>query len=220
MRKSIESVLPGVVGMFVNSIVDDLYRQSAGGISLAVFVMLWSAGKGMMALMRGLNAVNEVDEDKNYIYVRLMAALYTILLILAVILSIGVGGFGKYICKRFLERTPSLGLVAALFEQFQFVYAWVVFTVLFALIYSYVPGRRQEFLMQLPGALFTAVIWNGFSIVFSAYLEYFGDFGVYGSLATVVIVLLWLYSVSYITMIGAHINRSLAEGELGKVWRK
>ena len=209
LRESIGTVLPGVIGMFLNSIVADVYRQSAGGISLAVFVMLWSAGKGMMALMRGLNAVNEVDEDKNYVYVRIIAALYTVLLILAVILSIVVSGFGKYIIEKFFERIPSLGFIAALFERFQFIYAWGVLTVLFMLIYSYVPGQRQKFLMQMPGALFTAVIWNGFSLVFSAYLEYFGDFGVYGSLATVVIVLLWLYSVSYITMIGAHINRYL-----------
>jgi len=79
--------------------------------------------------------------------------------------------------------------------------------VLFMLIYSYVPGQRQKFLLQFPGAFFTAIIWNGFSLIFSAYLEYFGDFGVYGSLATVVIVLLWLYCMSYIVMIGAHINR-------------
>lgn len=210
LRESIDAVLPGVVGMFVNSIVADLYRQSAGGISLAVLVMLWSAGKGMMALMRGLDAINEVGEDRrNYIYVRCIAALYTVLLILAVFLSVGVGGFGKYVFNLFLERIPGLGFIAALFERIQFIYAWGVLTLLFMLIYSYAPGRRQEFLMQMPGALFTAVIWNGFSIVFSAYLEHFGDFGIYGSLATVVIVLLWLYSVSYITMVGAHINRSL-----------
>ncbi len=78
---------------------------------------------------------------------------------------------------------------------------------MFMLIYSYVPGKNQKFLLQMPGALFTAVIWNGFSFVFSAYLEYFGDFGIYGSLATVVIVLLWLYWMSYIVMAGAHINK-------------
>lgn len=207
LRESIEAVLPGVIGVFLNSIIADVYRQSAGGISLAVLVMLWSAGKGMMALMRGLNAVNEVEENKNYIYVRLIAALYTILLILAIIFSIGISGFGKYLVKMLLDSIPGIGFIASLLGRFQFIYAWIVLTVLFMLIYSYVPGKRQKFFMQMPGAVFTAVIWNGFSLVFSAYLEYFGDFGIYGSLATVVIVLLWLYSVSYITMIGAHINR-------------
>ena len=219
LRESIDAVLPGVIGVFLNSVIADVYRQSAGGISLAVLVMLWSAGKGMMALMRGLNAVNEVEESKNYFYVRIIAALYTILLILAVIISIGISGFGKYVFKLLFDHMPGFGFVVSILERFQFVYAWIVLTVLFMLIYSYVPGRRQNFLLQMPGAVFTAVIWNGFSLVFSDYLEYFGDFGIYGSLATVVIVLLWLYSVSYITMIGAHINRYFMPA-IEKLWGK
>lgn len=207
LRASIDAVLPGVIGVFLNSIIADVYRQSAGGISLAVVIMLWSAGKGMMALMRGLNAVNEVEETKNYIYVRVIAAVYTVLLIVAVVLTVGISGFGKHIVRMLLNYIPGAELIASILGRFQFVYAWVVLTVLFMLIYSYVPGHKQKFLMQMPGAIFTAVIWNGFSLGFSAYLEYFGDFGIYGSLATVVIVLLWLYFMSYIVMIGAHINK-------------
>ena len=207
LRQSIDAVLPGVIGVFLNSIIADVYGQSAGGVSLAVLVMLWSAGKGMMALMRGLNAVNEVEEKKGYLYVRVIAALYTVLLIVAIVISMVFSGFGKYIITMFIDYIPGGDILYHVLTRFRFLYAWIVLTILFMLIYSYVPGQNQKFLLQLPGALFTAVIWNGFSLVFSAYLEYFGDFGIYGSLATVVIVLLWLYWMSYIVMIGAHINR-------------
>ena len=216
LSASVDSALPNVIGMFFNSIIADVYGQSAGGISLAVLVMLWSAGKGMMALMRGLNAVNEVEEDRNYLYVRVVAAVYTLLLIAAVIISMLFGGFGKFIVTMVIDNLPGRNFLYSILDQIRLVYAWVVLTALFMLIYSYVPGQRQKFLMQLPGAVFTAVIWNGFSLVFSAYLEYFGDFGIYGSLATVVIVLLWLYSVSYITMLGAYINRWFRMMDRGK----
>lgn len=219
LRESINAALPGVIGMFLNSIIADVYGQSAGGISLAVLVMLWSAGKGMMALMRGLNAVNEVEEEKNYLYVRVIAAVYTILLIVAVIISMLFSGFGKFILKMFIDSLPGGGVLYSVLGRIRFLYAWIVLTVLFMLIYSYVPGRRQKFLMQMPGAIFTAVIWNSFSLVFSAYLEYFGDFGIYGSLATVVIVLLWLYSMSYIVMVGAHINKYFRPAN-EYIWKK
>ncbi len=207
LRESIDAMLPGVIGMFLNSIIADVYGRSAGGISLAVLVMLWSAGKGMMALMRGLNAVNEVEEEKNYFFVRVVAATYTILLIAALVISMVFSGFGKFILKMLIDSIPGGDMLYSVLGRVRFLYSWIVLTVLFMTIYSYVPGRRQKFLMQLPGAFFTAIIWNGFSLGFSVYLEYFGDFGVYGSLATVVIVLLWLYCMSYIVMIGAHINR-------------
>ena len=207
LRESIDAMLPGVIGMFLNSIIADVYGRSAGGISLAVLVMIWSAGKGMMALMRGLNAVNEVEEEKNYFFVRVVAATYTILLIAALVISMVFSGFGKFILKMLIDSIPGGDMLYSVLGRVRFLYSWIVLTVLFMTIYSYVPGRRQKFLMQLPGAFFTAIIWNGFSLGFSVYLEYFGDFGVYGSLATVVIVLLWLYCMSYIVMIGAHINR-------------
>lgn len=207
LRQSVDSVLPGAIGLFLNSIISDVYRQSASGVSLAVLVMLWSAGKGMMALMRGLNAINEVEEHKSYLYVRLIAAFYTILLIVAIILSMLFNGFGKLILQMITNIIPGGNVLYSLFTRIRFIYIWIVLTVLFMLIYSYVPGQNQKFLLQFPGAFFTAIIWNGFSFIFSAYLEYFGDFGVYGSLATVIIVLLWLYGMCYIVMIGAHINR-------------
>lgn len=207
LKQSVDSALPSVIGVFLNSIIADVYGQSAGGISLAVFVMLWSAGKGMMALMQGLNAVNEVEEDKNYLYVRVIAAVYTVLLIAAIIISMLFGGFGKFIIKVFLANLPGGDILYSVLDQIRFVYAWAVLTVLFMLIYSYVPGQKQRFWMQMPGAVFTAVIWHSFSLVFSVYLDYFGGFGIYGSLATVVIVLLWLYGMSYIVMVGAHINK-------------
>lgn len=206
-RQSIESILPGVIGVFLNSVIVDVYRQSAGGVSLAVLVMLWSAGKGMLALMRGLNAINGVVEKKSYIRVRMIAAVYTVLMIAAVIISILFSGFGKFILKLFTDNIPGGSVLYSLLGHLRFLYAWVILTVLFMLIYSYVPGRRQLLFLQVPGAVFSAIIWNVFSWGFSIYIEYFGDFGVYGSLATVVIVLLWLYCMCYIVMIGAHINQ-------------
>ena len=125
LRQSVDAVLPGVIGLFLNSIISDVYGQSAGGVSLAVLVMLWSAGKGMMALMRGLNAVNEVKEDKNYLYVRLIAAFYTVLLIAAVIISMLFNGFGKLILHMLAEIIPGGSIVYSLFTRIRFVYIWL-----------------------------------------------------------------------------------------------
>ncbi len=218
-RQTVEDILPGVIGVFLNSIIVDVYRQSAGVVSLAILVMLWSAGKGMLALMRGLNAVNEVEETKNYFVVRLIAAVYTVLLIAAVIVSVLFNGFGKFILKLLIDKIPGGSFLYSLLGHFRFLYTWVILTVLFMLIYSYVPGRRQRFLMQMPGAVFSAVIWSVFSWGFSNYVEYFGDFGIYGSLATVVIVLLWLYFMCYIVLIGAHINRYFQPTN-ERIWQK
>ena len=66
-----------------------------------------------------------------------------------------------------------------------------------------------------PGAVFTSVAWAVFSYVFSIYLEYASNMSVlYGSLTTLVVVMLWLYFCMYLLFIGAEINQYLSAPEL------
>jgi membrane protein len=60
---------------------------------------------------------------------------------------------------------------------------------------------------QLPGAVFSAVVWYIFSWIFSLYVNRSGSSSVYGSIATPVFMMIWLYSCIYIFLIGAFINR-------------
>jgi membrane protein len=82
-----------------------------------------------------------------------------------------------------------------------------VATFLFAMIYTFVPSAKMTFVYQIPGAVFSAVVWYIFSWLFSLYVDLSGYFSVYGSIATLMIMMIWLYFCIYIFMIGAFINR-------------
>ena len=93
--------------------------------------------------------------------------------------------------------------------------ALVILALLFAVLYTYLPNRKMAFIRQLPGAVFTSVAWAVFSYVFSIYLEYASNMSVlYGSLTTLVVVMLWLYFCMYLLFIGAEINQYLSAPEL------
>ncbi|MCD7765655.1 MAG: YihY/virulence factor BrkB family protein [Lachnospiraceae bacterium] len=82
-------------------------------------------------------------------------------------------------------------------------------------MYSYLPGRRMRFSSQLPGAIFASISWSIFSFIFSMYLDYSTNMSViYGSLTTLVVVMLWLYVCMYLWFIGAEINHYLMAPEL------
>ena len=104
----------------------------------------------------------------------------------------------------------NLFVVWSLIRNLRFLVSWGVLTLLFAVIYSYVPSVRQKFLYQLPGAAFSAIVWSIFSFFFSVYIKYFNGFSTYGSLTTIIIILLWMYFCFYIIMIGAFLNRYFA----------
>ena len=86
--------------------------------------------------------------------------------------------------------------------HFKPLFSWGILTLVFMVIYAYVPNVKLKLTKQFPGALFTAISWNLFSWGFSAYIERFNDFGVYGSLSTIIVVMMWLYFCMYLLLVG------------------
>ena len=74
-------------------------------------------------------------------------------------------------------------------------------------MYTYIPSARLRYVYQLPGAVFSAVVWYAFSWIFSMYVNSTDSYSLYGSLATPVIMMFWLYFCIYIFLIGAFINK-------------
>lgn len=184
LLKAVRIVAPNVIGDFFTTLILDVYSSSIKVVSLAVVVTLWSAGKGMLALIRGLNVMNEVKEHRNYFLIRIIAGVYTVVLLLVVVMSL---------------------VFLSVVMKYRFL-LWLILTFFFALIYAYVPNKKTRLRKQIPGALLSAISWIFFSWGFSLYIKYFGGFGGYGSLTTIVLVLIWMYFSMYILLIGAKIN--------------
>lgn len=205
----VTDVLPDQIDPLAESLISEVYDKSAGILSVAIIATVWSAAKGVLALMRGLNALNGVEEKRNYFVVRGIASFYTLVMLVGVILSLFVMVFGDQLVRLALHRLPQLQSVVEFSMNFRFLLIWAVLTVLFAAVYAYVPNRKLAFKDQIPGAVFSAVAWSIFSWAFSYYLTYGNTYGIYGSLSIIIIVLLWMYFCMYIIMIGAYLNRYL-----------
>ena len=203
----VTDVTPDQVDPLAESLISEVYDKSAGILSIAIIATIWSAAKGVMALMRGLNVVNDVEEQRNYFLVRIIASFYTVVMLLVVILSLFVMVFGDQLVAVTLHRLPQLQTLVSFVMNFRFLFVWAVLSVLFAAVYAYVPDKKLVFKEQIPGAVFSAVVWSVFSWAFSYYLTYGNTYGIYGNLSIIIIVLLWMYFCMYIIMIGAYVNR-------------
>ena len=137
---------------------------------------------------------------------RAIASFYTLVMLVVVILSLFVMVFGDQLVSLALHRIPQLQKVVSFAMNFRFLFVWAVLSVLFAAVYAYVPNKKLAFAEQIPGAVFSAVVWSIFSWAFSYYLTY----GIYGSLSIIIIVLLWMYFCMYIILIGAYLNQYFA----------
>lgn len=204
---AITQFTPDAMEGLVVGIVSDVYARSAGTITVFAIVTIWSASKAMLALIHGLNAVNDFEERRNYFVLRFIASIYTVIMLVAMILALIVMVFGNVIVNLLLADIPPLHLLVQFIMHFRFLFSWVVLTLIFAMIYAYVPNSKMRFKAQIPGAAFSAVMWGAASYAFSVYVDHFNGFGTYGGLTTVVILMFWFYLLMYILLIGAHINR-------------
>ena len=197
-------------GIIVN-IIEDVYVRSAGVLSVAIILTLWSAGKGIMAIIRGLNALNDVEEERNYFVVRTVSSFYTLIMLLILLVSMIVLVFGNHLVRMLITRIPQLEMLFSLLLNLRFLFVWGLLTLIFAAFYTFLPSKKLLFREQLPGASFAAVIWSIFSWGFSMYVNRGGAFSIYGSLAIIVIFLLWMYFCFYIILLGAYINKRMEE---------
>lgn len=200
-------VMPAPVVPIMEELIKSLYQSSVGVMSFAAIMTVWSAGKGMLALMRGLNAMNGVVEDRNYVVQRILASVYTVIFLIILLLSLIVMVFGRTIVRVLSAHFPLLSHLISLFETLKPLYSWGILTIAFMFLYAFVPNCRLKLRDQFPGALFSAVSWNLFSYVFSIYIENFNGMSIYGSLSTIVVLMLWMYFCMYLLLAGAHINR-------------
>ena len=204
-------IMPTMLHSLIVSIVDDLYVKSAGTVlSVTALTALWSASKGMLGIERGLNRIYGTFKHQNYILQRIFCAVYTLLFMLVCVMSLVLLIFGNNLERLLFRSFPILAPTASLVIHLRSLFSLAVFLFTFVGIYTILPAKKQKPQHQLPGAVFTAVLWLVFSYAFSIYFTHFSNFSyMYGSLTAIVLLMLWLYICICILFIGAELNRFL-----------
>lgn len=211
---AINKFAPDTISNFLTTIVNELFSKTSTAplISVTAVSTLWLSSKGIMALYLGINNVYKPEKMPNYFYSRLIAVLYTLIFIAALLLTIIVFGFGSKIQDFLSLRLPFAGTIVAFFMNIRILLFAIILTLVFAGFYSFLPRSKKGFKYQLPGAVCAAAGWMLFSFFYSIYIEYFSNYSyVYGSLAAIVFLMLWLYFCMNIFLYGAEINKLYEE---------
>ena len=166
-------------------------------LSVSALTALWSAGRGMYGIVRGLNAVAGLREDRSWLRVRLVSAGYTMLFILVLLMTLTFHIFGgKVLILRGIRGLGGLRFVILLLIQ----------TFVFCAMYQFLPCRRRSIGECFPGAVLASLGWTAVSAGFSWYAGRFP-----GGLYLAVMAMVWLYVCVCIIFAGAALNRLLRE---------
>lgn len=202
----LESVIPGASNHYIYSIVSEAYKMSGSLLPITVIMLLWTCARGMLGLMYGLNQIYDVREDRGYFHLRFLATIYTVLLMILFSLMLVLMVFGHNIADLLQQYLPDLNIPFQLAFQLRYLISVIPGILILSLIYKLVPGESLHFFEQVPGAVFTVFGWIVFSNLFSLFTKSARYSLYYGSLAVVIIFMLWLYWCIYIILIGGYIN--------------
>ena len=120
--------------------------------------------------------------------------------------------FGDKLMSYIGQLNETANQVVELIGDLRLAVVVVMFFVFFLFLYRFVPYSKSSFKDSLPGAIFTSSGWLLFSIFFSIYVNNINmKNSIYGSLQTIILLMLWLYFCMYILLLGAELNVYLAE---------
>lgn len=192
---------------FIRGIVWEVYAKSLGVVPISALIALWSAGKGIQALTNGFNSIYQVQETRNFFVTRVRSVVYTLVFVIAIILTLILQVFGNSLQRELSSRFPVLDRLVTTIISMRVMISLFLLSLVFVMMYKFIPNRKATFRSQLPGAVLSAVCWSAFSFFFSLYVDFFSvTSNMYGSMTTIVLILLWMYFCMMFVMIGAQVN--------------
>jgi membrane protein len=190
------------------SVVQTSGGKKGLGLILALAIALFGARNAAGSVITALNIAYEEEESRGLIRVNLLALVITagavMLAIVAMIAIAAMGHLGKL-----FPHLPSALLLLGKVGSYALLIAGAAAAA--ATLYRYGPDRKEaKWIWITPGSVFAAGAWMLLTLGFGFYAANFGSYGkTYGSLATVVVLLTWMYLSAYILMFGGELNSEL-----------
>ena len=166
-------------------------------------------------MCKGFRIIYRNQEKKSNFFIRVEGTLYTIFLMFSIIAVLILLVFGKRINYFLSKKFSYFCIVIVYVLKFRMIIILFILFITFWLIYIFTFKERTNNLKQIPGAIFSAFAWYITSYFFFFFFEVFKGFAnLYGSLTTIILLMMWIYACMYIILIGAEINMFCYDNEL------
>jgi len=209
----IQTMLPGMASDYVDGMLQQVYERSTIAItSFTILFVLWSAGRALFSITNGINEIYQIKETRNYFHLRFNAMIYTMMLAIGLIFIMLLLLFGKHVFNNIATVLP--------FHRFflfvmsiRLIVIFILLTVGLIFLYRVLPNTQTRIFEVLPGAVSVSIGWIITSYFFAFFFSYTNSFSyMYGSLAGIMVIMLWLYFCSYQLFLGAELNHLIAHG--------
>lgn len=204
----VATMLPEDAMRVLQEQLTQLAQRSQGTLSFGVIfgiaLALWSARKGMVALMKATNVAYDEEESRGFFKQLFVSLAFTIGAVMGFLAVLLLGVAAPLVLKLF--SVGSATEILLLIVRWLLLFGVAVLGL--AIVYRFAPDRHPaQWRWLTPGSLIATTLWVIGSALFALYARNWGSYGkTYGALGGVVILLMWFYLSGYIIILGAEVN--------------
>jgi membrane protein len=191
----------------LNQLVSQRNEALSIGVVVSIALAMWSARKGMVALITAMNVAYNEHDRRSFLMRLLISLFFTVCAVLAFVVLVAIGVAVPIVLAFFPLGSATQWVLLGV----RWLLLWVMAVFALSVLYRFAPHRsrpRWEWVNR--GAIIAATLWLASSVVFAIYVRNFNSFGeAYGAIGGVVVMLMWFYVSSYVIILGGEINSEL-----------
>ena len=206
------TVLPAEAAEIILGQAEDVAGSQDRGLGIAAAIGLllafWSASAGVSALMEGINLAYDEEDQRGFFKRTLVRLMLTLALILTLIAIVAIA----VVLPAALQFLTALGpVVQTLIAVLRWAVIFLIVVGMLAVLYRFAPNRDDpEWRWTTPGAFVATALWVVGSVAFAIYVRNFASYQeTFGTLAGVVILLIWLWLSAIIILLGAEFDSEM-----------
>lgn len=207
-------IMPTEIYSMIEGVLSEVLTSQSGGLlSIGILGTIWSASKGIDALMKALNKAYDTEAKLGWEN-KAWSIIFTISFVVVILLALVLPVFGQQIAQLIFGYLNLDLQLSGIWNLLRFATPPLLIFLVLCVMYWIVPNTdpRIKFLSIVPGAIIAAVGFFTLTFAFSFYINNFGNYSAtYGSIGGVIILMLWLYFIGMILIFGGLINAVFAE---------
>lgn len=215
MKFLADAIPKGIYSFIDTTITDILSNKRQNLLSLSIIFAIYAASNGMASLITSFNSTFKYAERRSFLRLRLDALTLTSVLSLVVLFATAFLIVGEFVLKWLLaEGLLNQDITYYLIIILKYLVVFVVFFMAISFIYYIVPSSKSKWKFFSFGAMVASVLVILVTNIFSYYLDNFATYNkVYGSIGTVIALMMWIYLLSLILLFGLELNACWMEAK-------
>lgn len=208
----LKEILPSNAYEAAHTTIDDILNQPRGGLlSFGFIITIYFAMNGVIAMIKGFNNSYYEIETRGFVMQHVVALILVIILTTLILTAVSLMIFsGTLLNYLVVKNIVSDSLTITLLEIGKWLIILILLFLSFSFLYYFAPSKKSKFRFISAGSTFATILSINTSLGFAFYVNNFGQYNkLYGSIGTLMVILLWIYFNSIILLAGFDLNASI-----------